>query len=334
MFALPSDRIAHPRLAPARPVTRGAAPGPVLRTLALAGAMLCAAGAPGAAAGSELRPAMVEIPAGSFRMGSGRPATGALSRNEGPAHVVNLRAFSLAATEVTQAQFEAVMGYNPSHFKGRDLPVSEVGWYEAVAYANALSRREGLRPAYRVEPGSTPTAPLVHWDRTADGYRLPTEAEWEYAARAGTTTDTYGGDLTRSGPGFGAGCEPEPVLDAIGWHCGNARGEGGMPVGRLRPNAWGLHDMLGNVWEWVWDWDDNFVPAPYTGEDRTDPTGKPGNGPGSRVLRGGSWYASAPALRASMRIGHVVWIDYSHVDYGFRVARDAAPGAFAAERRP
>lgn len=276
-----------------------------------------------AIAGPALRPSMVEIPAGTFRMGSARAAPGAISRNEGPVHDVTLSAFRLASTEVTQAQFEAVMGFNPSHFKGPELPVSDVGWYEAVAYANELSRREGLQPAYRLEPGPTPTAPLVFWDRTADGYRLPTEAEWEYAARAGTTTDTYAGDLQRLGPGFGGGCEPEPVLDRIGWHCGNVRDEGGMRVGRLQPNAWGLYDMLGNVWEWVWDWDNNFVPAPYSDGAVVDPAGKAGNGPGARVLRGGSWYGSPPALRASTRIGHVVWIDYSHVDFGFRIARNA-----------
>jgi len=299
---------------------------PMQGSWALAYALLLALGAvPAVSAEQMLRPALVEIPAGAFDMGSDRSTPGAISRNERPVHRVTISAFRMAATEVTQAQFEAVMGFNPSHFKGANLPVGDVGWYEVVAYANALSRREGLQPAYRVEPGSTSTAPQVFWDRQADGYRLPTEAEWEYAARAGSTTDTYAGDLRRMGPGFGGGCEPEPMLDGIGWHCGNAPVEGGMPVGRLRPNAWGLHDMLGNVWEWVWDWDDNFVPGPYSGEARADPTGKPGNGPGARLLRGGSWYSSPPALRASMRIGHVVWTDYSHIDYGFRIARNAGP---------
>jgi len=313
-------------------------PSQMRRTLCCLAAIAAMLPGRGAAAGSAamgpgLRPTMVDVPAGTFRMGSDRAAAGAISRNEGPAHQVTISAFRLAATEVTQAQFETVMGFNPSHIKGAELPVSDVGWYEAVAYANALSQLEGLRPAYRIEPGPTPTAPRVHWDREADGYRLPTEAEWEYAARAGTYTDTYAGDLQRRGPGFGGGCAPEPVLERIGWHCGNAPSEGGMPVGRLQPNAWGLHDMLGNVWEWVWDWEDNFVPGPYPGEARTDPTGKPGNGPGARVLRGGSWYASPPALRASMRIAHVVWIDYSHIDYGFRIARNA-PQAPGTERKP
>lgn len=288
-----------------------------------------------AAAEPVIRPAMVEIPGGVFDMGSDGSPPGAISRNERPVHRVAISAFRMAATEVTQAQFEAVMGFNPSHFKCASLPVSDVGWYEAVTYANALSHREGLQPAYRIESGATPTAPLVFWDRQANGYRLPTEAEWEYAARAGSKTDTYAGDLRRMGPAFGGGCEQEPVLDSIGWHCGNAPVEGGMPVGQLRANAWGLHDMLGNVWEWVWDWDDNFVPGPYSGEARADPTGKPGNGPGARLLRGGSWYSSSPALRASMRIGHVVWTDYSHIDYGFRIARNAGPAVpLPQERTP
>lgn len=302
----------------------------VMRRAATCGAMFLASAAMGETA---LRPPLVDIPAGTFVMGSNRATSGATLRNEGPVHPVAIGAFRLSVTEVTQAQFEAVMGFNPSHFKGPDRPVSEVGWYEAVAYVNALSRREALQPAYRVEPGQTPTAPLVYWDRSADGYRLPTEAEWEYAARAGTVTDTYAGDLQRTGPGFGGGCEPESVLARIGWHCGNVPEEGGMPVGQLLPNAWGLHDMLGNVWEWVWDWEDNFVPGPYPGGPRTDPIGKPGNGPGARILRGGSWYGSPPALRASARIGHVVWTDYSHVDFGFRIARNAARDSEAEGKR-
>ena len=182
------------------------------------------------------------------------------------------RAYCMKATEVTQGEWQAVMGSNPSEFKscGANCPVEQVNWDDAVGYANALSRREGLPECYA---GSTFTgyAGSTFTGITCTGYRLPTEAEWEYAARAGTTAATYG------------------KLDSVAWvSTVSAISRAYVkapstthPVRQKLPNAWGLYDMLGNVWEWTGDWYDTY-PATVT-----DPLGA---GAGSiRVNRGGSW---------------------------------------------
>jgi formylglycine-generating enzyme required for sulfatase activity len=174
----------------------------------------------------------------------------------------------MKATEVTQGEWQAVMGSNPSHFKncGANCPVEQVSWDDAVGYANALSRREGLPECYA---GSTFTG------LTCTGYRLPTEAEWEYAARAGTTTATHADRGT------------------VAWFSENSGSET-HPVGQKQPNAWGLYDMLGNVWEWTSGWYDRYPSGPVA-----DPTG---TGAGlNRVYRGGSWRLNARYARAAYR---------------------------------
>ncbi|GAA1872403.1 formylglycine-generating enzyme family protein [Asanoa iriomotensis] len=191
---------------------------------------------------------------------------------------VSVAAFRLASVPVTQASYGAVTGAWPSAARGDRLPVESVSWFDAVRYCNALSLVEGLAPAYAVE------GEHVEWDVTADGYRLPTEAEWEYACRAGTTGPRYG------------------PLDEIAWYRGNS-GERIHEVGSLRPNAWGLHDMLGNVWDWCWDVYDAEVYGSY------------------RVLRGGGWFDEQWSCRASVRRrSHPTFqVD----DVGFRLARNA-----------
>ncbi|MET9727978.1 formylglycine-generating enzyme family protein [Streptomyces zaomyceticus] len=186
---------------------------------------------------------------------------------------------AMGAVPVTQDLYESVTGGRPGTAHGDRLPVEGVSWDEAVRFCNALSAREGLRPAYRV-PADESDAP--EWDRTADGYRLPTEAEWEHACRAGTTEARYG------------------PLDEIAWHRGNS-GERLHEVAGRRPNDWGLHDMLGNVWEWCWDVYDAEVYGSY------------------RVLRGGGWFDEHWSCRASVRRrSHpTLRID----DVGFRLAR-------------
>jgi formylglycine-generating enzyme len=185
---------------------------------------------------------------------------------------------------VTQGQYQAVMGDNPSSAVDcRDygvrpkLPVFCVDFRQAVAFSNRLSTREGLTPCYSLE-GSTG----VRWiDRACNGYRLPTEAEWEYAARAGERWRYAGSD--------------DPT--AVAWFDENSEGKIHQ-VGTKNPNAWGLQDMSGNVWEWVWDWH-----APYLTGTQRDPAG-PETG-SSRVVRGGSFAASALVLRVARRLMNV-----------------------------
>ena len=207
----------------------------------------------------------VWIPAGEFRMGStGRHA----DTDEKPVTRVRIsRGFWLGKYEVTQRQWQAVMGSNPSRFKncGRDCPVEKVSWNDVQEFIGKLNGRSGGRR-----------------------YRLLTEAEWEYAARAGTTTDTYAGEITKP-------TGKDPVLSRIGWYDENS-GARTHPVGRKAPNAFGLHDMLGNVWEWVGDWK-----GEYPGGSVTDPVGSRSGS--LRVVRGGGWGTDARGCRSASRGG-------------------------------
>ncbi|MFG2194053.1 formylglycine-generating enzyme family protein [Streptomyces sp. NPDC048639] len=191
---------------------------------------------------------------------------------------VEVAPFRIAVSPVTQEQYAQVTGLSPSTARGDRLPVEGVSWWDAVRFCNAASLHEELTPAYRLHGDDE----RVEWDTSADGYRLPTEAEWEYACRAGTTGPRYG------------------ELDAIAWYRGNAGGRL-HEVGGKQPNAWGLYDMLGNVWDWCWDVYDAEVYGTY------------------RVLRGGGWFDEHWSCRASARRrSHPTFrID----DVGFRVAR-------------
>lgn len=243
---------------------------------------------------------MVLIPAGTFRMGD---ITGTGHKRERPIHQINIsRSFLIGRTEVTQAQFEAVMGKNPSHFKGPSLPVESVSWYDAVEFCNALSKLEGLTPCY-----SGSGADIV-CDFSANGYRLPTEAEWEYAARGGTETDFNTGNMTHEK------AEPlDPAMDLAGWYEGNA-GMKSHAVELKKPNAFGLHDMHGNVREWCWDF---YSSDYYESRPAKDPHG-PAKGP-RRVLRGGGWFDIAKNCRSAVRLASMpAFTDYYN---GFRVVR-------------
>lgn len=191
---------------------------------------------------------------------------------------VNVELFHMSAFPVTQEWYARITGQRPSAAQGGRLPVEGVSWWDAVRFCNAVSEHEGLRPAYRL----VGDCEVAEWDASADGYRLPTEGEWEHACRAGTLGPRYG------------------QLDEIAWYRGNSNGRI-HAVGGKRPNEWGLHDMLGNVWDWCWDIYDAKVYGPY------------------RVLRGGGWSDEHWSCRASVRRrSHPTFrID----DVGFRVAR-------------
>ena len=261
------------------------------------------------AAATVMRPALVHVAGGTFLMGSPPGEEGRLG--DETQHRVQVSSFLMCETEVTQAQFVAVAGSLPAGCGsdcGDTLPAHSISWFDAADYLDALSRKEGLRPCYAGREGET-----VSWDRSCDGYRLPTEAEWEFAARAGTST-AYS---------FGDGLVQLPYH---AWYHLNSKNRP-HPVGTLQPNPWRLFDMYGNVWEWVWDGFDERYGLDVT--QLTDVkylTIDPG-GPvpivGLRVLRGGSFDVEPGHLRSADRD----WRGSSNRvrPVGFRCVRAARP---------
>jgi formylglycine-generating enzyme required for sulfatase activity len=252
----------------------------------------------------------VWINPGTFTMGS--PSTEATSINdERPQHLVTLtKGFYMGKYPVTQDQYEAVMGVNPSYFSSNPAlgevqgrrPVEQVTWFDAIEFCNKLSELEGFDPVYTIT-GRTPLSgyPITNATVTADfsknGYRLPTEAQWEYACRAGTTTAyNTGGDT---------------ISENTGWYATNS-GNRTHEVGKKPANAWGLYDMHGNVYEWCWDWHDY-----YTDTAKIDPEGVSSGS--NRVRRGGTWFNTAQYHRSAYR-GICNPSDRDD-DTGFRVLR-------------
>ena len=234
---------------------------------------------------------MVRIQGGTFTMGSPESEYGRGS--DEVQHQVRISAFHMSRYPVAQREYQEIMSMNPSHFKGDNLPVECVTWFDAIEYCNKRSEWEGLNPAYtitgrRPTSGYPITAATVTWNREANGYRLPTEAEWEYACRAGTTTPfNTGNNITTKQVNYN-GNYP--------YH-NNAAGEyreTTTPVGAFQPNRWGLYDMHGNVWEWCWDWYGG-----YQLEVAEDPRGVVAGG--YRVLRGGGWGNDGQLLRSACR---------------------------------
>jgi formylglycine-generating enzyme required for sulfatase activity len=294
-----------------------------------------AAVSPGKDAATKVIPAAappgdgwVLIVPGSFTMGSPTSEVGRYSRET--QHEVRItQGFYLQKTEVTQAQYQALMGNNPSGFSscGASCPVEQVNWLDALKYANALSRKDGLAECYVVEKRIGRSAVLHYQIKGIDiydvggesaivkaqsgnplncrGYRLPTESEWEYAARAGSQASAYG------------------PLDEVAWYDRNSNNTI-HPVAEKRPNVFGLYDMLGNVWEWTWDWYGS-----YPGGSVTNPIG-PKSGT-ERVFRGGSWgnefgrldYPDLPDVRAAFATARRP--SFRNSDVGIRLARSAGP---------
>jgi formylglycine-generating enzyme required for sulfatase activity len=256
----------------------------------------------------ELAPeGFVYIRSGVFMMGSAETEADRRD-NESPRRRVRIEHFYMKIYEVTQDEYREVMGINPAYFKGGALPVEQVSWYDAIEYCNRLSRREGLIPAYTIE-GET-----VVWDGSANGYRLPTEAEWEYACRAGSATPFSTGDAITTAMANYNGYFP---------YADNETGiyrQTTTEVGSFAPNSFGLYDMHGNVWEWCWDeylsyYENTAVIANgMAAVISTDMFSA-----AYRVLRGGSWYNSGDFLRSACRESFNIFGRITNA--GFRLVR-------------
>ena len=268
--------------------------------------------------GKEIEIEMVSIPAGNFLMGSPADEIGRFS-DEGPQRQVTLNAFKMGKYQVTQEQWRAVMrgnangiSLNPSYFHGgsgrepasREVqarrPVEQVSWYEALVFCNRFSIIEGLNPVYRIRGstnpadwGTVPESSSSIWNDVivvtgSTGYRLPTEAQWEYACRAGTAT-AFNDGATQDWKNSAA-------VGLLAW-CSSNSGSRTHEVGKKAPNAWGLYDMHGNVWEWCWDWS-----GTYPNIAQTNPLGASSGS--FRVLRGGSWNIIARDVRSAFRYSY------------------------------
>ncbi len=228
---------------------------------------------------------MIYVPPGTFMMGS--PLSEKGRYDDEKQHPVTLtRGFFIGVTEVTQDQWKKIMGNNPSYFKecGEDCPVEQISWNDCREFIMILNKKEKTRK-----------------------YRLPTEAEWEYACRAGSGLAFANGDITQ------ITCGHDPNLDKIGWYCGNTE-EKIQSVAKKVPNAWGLYDMHGNAWEWCLDWYEQ-----YNASHIVNPKG-PASG-SSRIFRGGGWGLNARACRSAFRDKYDPKLRCRHL--GFRLVREA-----------
>ena len=248
---------------------------------------------------------MVRINGGTFLMGS--PANDPDPQKFNlPQHRVTLSSYYIGKYEVTQKEWTEIMGTTvrqqqtkskttwPLSGEGNFYPIYFVTWYDAIEYCNKKSIKEGLTPVYTINRNQNELT--VTWDRKANGYRLPTEAEWEYACRAGTTTTFSSGSSVNN----------------AGWHSENANNRS-HSVGEKQPNPWGLYDMHGNVFEWCWD-----LAGDYTAEEKNDPINS--SDYDYRIYRGGSWFTGPVGLRTIMRYFRNPNTSTHYI--GFRVARN------------
>ncbi len=230
---------------------------------------------------------LVSVQGGTFKMGS---AYG--EDDEEPVHTVTLDRFYLGKYEVSQSEWMSVMESNPSHWRGENLPVESVSWFDALEFCNRLSLREGLEPCYGNIGYQTSFNP------SANGYRLPTEAEWEFAARGGNQSQGF----HYAGSNYS---------DEVAWHNGNNNMQT-HERGRKKPNELGLYDLSGNVWEWCSDWY-----GPYDWQDQTNPRGAYDGK--EKVFRGGSWNFAESYCSVSNRGFNTP--DNRYHNKGFRLAR-------------
>ncbi len=243
--------------------------------------------------GKESTAELVKITGDRFVMGDKDQA-------DAPPHEVLVSSFYIDKHLVTQEQYQQAMGTNPSRWKGNKNPVEQVRWFDAVRFCNKRSELEGLQPCYD----------LTTWNCNfaANGYRLPTEAEWEYACRAGTTTAYFFGDTPAK-------------LGDYAWYEKNSGGRP-RPVGQKQPNPWGLHDVCGNVWEWCND----FYKVDYYQEAPKENPRGPATGE-TRVLRGGAWRFSDESCRSGYRNNEnpgPADVCFGYDIYGFRCVRNAS----------
>ena len=266
---------------------------------------------------------MTWVPGGSFQMGKELGTSG--GSDETPVHTVTLTGFYMGKYEVTQMLWQVVMDKTISqqqalassssttdYGRGANFPIYCVSWYDAIVFCNKLSIAESLSPAYSISGktnpadwGAVPTSSNATWNAAvivsgSTGYRLPTEAQWEYAAKGGNGTP---GDFTYSG---------SDKIGDVAWYSGNS-GNKTHEIGQKAPNGLGLYDMSGNVWEWCWDWYGD-----YSSSAQTDPQGAAAGY--NRVLRGGSWNSDASGTRSVYRVSN--YNPYFRIyDYGFRLVR-------------
>ena len=243
------------------------------------------------------------VEGGTFQMGDASSSDNDIRI----AHSVTVKSFSLSKHPVTQKEWREVMGTTVRqqrdmadktyslYGEGDNHPMYYVSWHDAIEYCNKRSAKEGLTPAYTINGTN------VTWDRDANGYRLPTEAEWEYAAKGGNR-DSAAYEYSGS-----------DSADEVAWYDRNS-GNRTHPVGRKAPNSLGLYDMSGNVWEWCWDWYSH-----YASRAQTDPAGASSGT--IRVYRGGSWFSAAQLVQPAYRGYYAPSARYGNL--GFRLARNA-----------
>ena len=254
----------------------------------------------GVQAADTIENPLIKVQSGSFFMGALDSDKHALDVEQ-PQHQVTItKGFMIGKYPCTQEAYESVMGANPSTFVGATRPVENVSWCDAIVFCNALSKKEGLEPAYSVPEvfeNEDEWSQKVVWNKDANGYRLPTEAEWEYCARGGESY-LYSGSNN---------------IDEVAWYDNNSNDETHL-VGQKKANGFGLHDMSGNVWEWTWDaWKREY------GEAGTDPDFVDSSSD-KRIFRGGSWNFDAEHARSSFRLRFYPSFRLSFV--GFRLVRN------------